>query len=221
MKKIYLFITLFLLSCTTPNYTYIESSSDSENSQSDNYTSDNLIESEYVDSTSICELNMVDDHHVVYKTKDKEIDYFAEYIIDGEEKVFSGNIYINETRNQIGFLIINHGKLIFNDVTLLKDGDAYEPRNSLQYGKNALVTLINGGMVYFSNCAINIFSQGSSVIHLMNESSAIIEDTDITIVDEYSCAFSYYNNEEYVLKNNVFIFIDNDKSKESVIFYDD
>lgn len=210
MKKHLLLITLFLMSCKTPKYTIFKSM----NSDTENYISE-----EYIDDESFY-VEKKDKNHVLYKTGDKEILYYADYIID-DEYYYNDNIYQNNNRDQIGFLVINNGKLYFNGTTFLKEGDAYEPRNSMQYGKNALVTLIGDAYVSFNKCAINIFSKGSSTLHLMNGAKAIMKSVDVVITDEYSCVCSYYNNNCYVESNDCFIFIDNEKSEESVIFYDD
>ncbi len=215
MKKIIIFISLFLISCSMPHYTYFSNNSFSSGINT------SYLDSKYINQSENNELIKIDEHHVVLKSNNTEIYYYADIIIDNEEYIYDEPLYENKTREQIGFLVINNGKLIFEEVTFLKEGDAYEPRNSLQYGKNALVTLINQSQVNFSSCCVNIFSKGSSMIHLMQDSKAYVSNSDIVLIDEYDAAFSYYNNKEYVTQKDNFIFIDNNKSKESVIFYDE
>ncbi len=228
MKKYLLLLGFILTSCsTTTKYSYFASgneiSGNSNVTSNSGITSDisSFVTNSILDESKI-EFEIVNEKHVIFKQGKKEIDYFADYIIDGKEFHYNNNLYLNKNRNEIGFLVINGGKLILEETAFLKDGDAYEPRNSIQYGKNALVTVIGqGSNVSLSNCSVNIFSKGSSMIHLMNGASATAKNLDIAVTDEYSCAYSYYNNDSYVNSSNCYVFVDNEKSEESVLFYDE
>lgn len=228
MKKYLLLLGFFLTACgSITKYSYFSNSNEllSESNSSSTFNLSITTSSEFTNSNldkNKIEFEIVNEKHVIFKHDKKEIDYFADYIIDGKEFHYNNNLYLNKNRNEIGFLVINGGKLILEETAFLKDGDAYEPRNAIQYGKNALVTVIGkGSNVVLSNCSINIFSKGSSMIHLMNGASAIAKDLDVAVTDEYSCAYSYYNNDTYVNSSNCYVFVDNEKSEESVMFFDE
>ncbi len=218
-----MFICFFVSSCQRTSYSYFKSDDlISMNSYSSfNEENSSIISSSFMDESNQIKIEVIDKNHVVFKYNTKEIDYFVDHLIDGTTYKMKENLYINEKRNEIGFLIINNGKLIIQEATLCKKGDAYEPRNAVQYGKNSLITIIGEGQVEITKCAVNIFSKGSSFIHLMHGGKAIINNVDIVVTDEYSCAYSYYNVLELVNAKNCFIFIDNEKSEECVTFYDE
>lgn len=209
MKKYTLLFSLLLLfSCSKTRFTYSFSSTNTLINTSINFNENYRFEK-------------IDDHHLKYYYQNKEIDYYAEYIIDGEY-YYQDSLYETNTRNQISFLVIDNGILHLENTSFLKDGDAYEPRTAIQYGKNALITVIgNNASLYMNYCAINIFSKGSSLVHIMHEGKVYLSYLDIVITDEYSAAYSYYNTSTRVKDEECFIFIDNEKSQENVLFYDE
>lgn len=221
-KHLFIFLGLFLISCssyTTSSYSFSSTNTiNSITSISDISSLNTVSTTSYYEKIEIIK---IDNHHAIYKYGYKEIEYYADYIIDGEEFFYKNNLYINKTRNQIGFLVINKGRLILEETSFLKDGDAYEINTSLQYGKNSLITLIGeGSCVNFKSCAVSIFSKGSSMIHMMNGANSIAQNLDIVITDEYSCAYSFYNNDMTIQTSGCYVFIDNEKSAESMQFND-
>ena len=126
----------------------------------------------------------------------KVIEYNADIIVNGTTYVADKNLYLTEKENTNTFIVINGGKLILNETTICKKGDAKRKEiETLRLGLNASILVIGeNSLVQISDVAINVFSSYSSAIHCIESGRAEIKNADILVVSEASHAYSTYQN---------------------------
>lgn len=206
-KHLFLVFLLFLISCnniqdsTSEILSSIYSYSDYNNSIS-GHSHDELLS---FSSYSNCEYEIVyvDEHVCKITINNEEIIYKADKIINGIECTLDDNLYLVDESDTCNFIVINGGKLIINETTIVKRGDSKNKNEkTLKYGLNASILVIGEtSSVKISDSVINVFSSYSSAIHCLENGNAEIQMTDILIINDNSHVYSILNDGEIVSKN--------------------
>ncbi len=200
-KHLFLVFLLFLFSCNNNNVIsdvllseYSVSSDDFTIEESMSYSSEN--DHEY-------KITYLDEHVCKIIINAQEIVYKADKIIDGIEYTLDNNLYLVDDSDICNFIVINGGKLIINETTIVKKGETKNKNdNTLKYGLNASILVIGeDSNVKITNSVINVFSSYSSAIHCLEKGSADVEMTDILIVNDNSHVYSILNDGIVISKN--------------------
>lgn len=192
MKKyLFLFLCLFLSGCIINN---------DVSSYSGNHISH--LSSEIKFDTSKESITSYEDPIILEKNEkeikllidNEEITYKAKHIIDGITYEAKDNLYLCDEEETNNFIIINGGKLILNQTTIVKKGDAkLQEEDTLRKGKNASILVIGkDSKVQISEVVINVFASYSSAIHCMYNGVAEIKNCDLLVVSKASHAYSTY-----------------------------
>lgn len=217
MKK-YLFLVflLSLFSCTgNINDSLpldINYSSEYISSFSEEITS----EEESIEEEKGYEVIEVNSNSCKIKLNGKIIEYNADVIVNGTTYETEKNLYLTEKGNVNNFIVINGGKLIINETTLVKKGEARNKDiETLRFGLNASILVIGeNSLVQISDVAINVFAPYSSAIHCIENGRAEIKNADILVVSEASHAYSTYQN-GVIVSESILTLVD---SKDVVAF---
>ena len=215
MKKIlFLFLCIIVVGCTSVNSS---SSSDVSESSSSSTSSDYG----YVEEKENIEIIEVKNNEVKALIEGKEFIYKADIIIDGKEYKASEVLYLNDKEKTNNFLVINGGKLILEETTVVKKGNTSGDTSLLRYGQNACILAIGKeSKVEVKSVAINIFDSFSTGIHCMGGASAEINNLDLLVVSDFSHALSTYQ-EGKVIANYLLVLIDSDQTVAFAIYEND
>ena len=218
MKKIlflFLFFSIYACSSSHSSSSIYESSFKDDSSQ----TTLDSAESSFIDSSKeeITVLEVKDDYALI-NVNGNHIKYYADYIIDGEVIKTDKILYVNETPLASNFLIINGGKLIVNETTIVKKGESKGNEELLKHGVNSSIVVIGeNSQVEINQSVINVFSSYASGVSCIGGGSALINNLDILVISDFSHAFSTFSN-GIIISNYVLVLLDGDKSSAFCLY---
>lgn len=201
-KHLFLVFLLFLFSCNNNAISISDVLSSEYSFFSDDFSVEESISCSSENDYEY-KITYLDEHVCKIIINNEEIVYKADKIINGIEYTLDDNLYLVDEIDTCNFIVINGGKLIINETTIVKKGETYNKNdNTLKYGLNASILVIGeNSNVKITNSVINVFSSYSSAIHCLEKGSADVEMTDILIVNDNSHVYSILNDGVIISKN--------------------